>query len=94
MDRGNKFKSSIQMNHPKQRSKDVQLTASDRFEIKAEAFRRMTNHWPPGKDWPAAKGPHDEQDEAEDRVAWSVFCSEYNEVIDRIFQAFENYFRV
>ena len=70
----------------------MKLTSSDRFEIKADAFRTMTNHWPPGKDWPSAKGGRSERDQDEDRLAWADFCRDYNEVIDHILRAVENYF--
>ena len=37
------------------------MTSTDRFEIKARAFRAMTGHWPPGKDYPSAAGPRDDE---------------------------------
>lgn len=64
------------------------LTPTDKFEIKCRVFRAMTGCWPPGKDWPAAAGPRDEE---ADRKAWDEWREQYEEVIGLVFFGIERY---
>jgi hypothetical protein len=49
----------------------MKLSALERYEIQAEAFRRMTGHMAPGKDVAAAAGPADREERMAIYARWS-----------------------
>ena len=59
------------------------MNANIRFEIKADAFHRMTGLLAPGKD--AWQGPSRE----ERTEAWDKWNTDFSKVIEAMFQAIE-----
>lgn len=61
------------------------MTAIEMYEIKAEAFRRMTGHMAPGKD----ASVHSYPAPYEERVAaWEKWRAEHGEIISAMLGAF------
>lgn len=54
----------------------MQLSSLDRYEIQAEAFRRMTGHLAPGKDAPAAAGSLDFDERTAIYARWAEIHGE------------------
>lgn len=63
----------------------MKLTAIERFEIRAEAFRMMTGHMAPGKDIAMSAGGDDDAREA----AWHKWWSSYALPVDAMLWAFD-----
>jgi len=61
------------------------LNANEVFEIKAEAFRRMTGHMAPGKD----PGLVAAEDPAARSAAWEVWVEAYGDAVIATISAYE-----